>query len=65
VFARRVMPDGSSPGEPRRIAGTFANPASSPAVASDGAGKALVAYEKHPATGDVPIRIGVCMMGAR
>lgn len=65
VFARRVMPDGSSPAEPRRIAGTFANPASSPSVASDGAGRALVAYEKHPATGDVPIRIGVCIMGAR
>ena len=38
------------------------SPAAEPAAASDGAGSTLVAYEKHPEKGDVPIKIGFRML---
>lgn len=40
------------------VSGSMDEPAICAAVASDGAGTGLVAYEKHPAKSDVPIRIG-------
>jgi hypothetical protein len=39
-----------------------APPAANAAVASDGAGTSLIAYEKHPETGDTPIKIGFRML---
>ncbi len=47
------------------LSGTFAGPAAEPAAASDGAGTALIAYEKHPEKGDTPIKIAFRMLGAR
>jgi hypothetical protein len=44
------------------VSGTFASPAYETAVASDGAGTTLIAYEKHPEKGDVPIKIGLRML---
>ena|GEM_PF-818724 len=40
-----------------RVAGTMAEPAIRPTVASDGKGTTLIAYEQHPAKGDIPIQI--------
>lgn len=62
VFAARIRPQGSPPGPAIRLAGKLEAPASAAAVASDGAGVSLVAYEKHPERGDVPIRIGYRMV---
>ena len=56
VFTTRVSSDGT-PGAPVHVAGTAGTPAIKPAVASDGAGVTLIAYEKHPSKGDVPIKI--------
>jgi len=64
VFAARVSPDGKPLGEATRISGALAGPASEATVASDGAGTTLIAYEKHPETGDVPIRIGFRLLCA-
>lgn len=44
------------------VSGDGTSPAIKPTVASDGAGVALIAYEKHPATGDVPIKVGYRIM---
>jgi hypothetical protein len=59
TFSARVSTEGKLLGEARRLAGTKAGPAANVCVASDGAGNALVAYEQHPASGDVPIQIEV------
>lgn len=61
VFAARV----SAAGEPsagQLVSGTGTSPAIKPAVASDGAGTTLIAYEKHPEKADVPITIGFRML---
>ena len=60
VFAARVTAEGEA-GAKTRLSGDFDSPAIKPAVASDGAGTTLIAYEKHPASEDVPIRIGFRM----
>lgn len=68
IHAARVGPAGEcSPafrvaGEGKNREGEGNSPAIKPCVASDGAGTALIAYEKHPATGDVPIKIGFRML---
>ena len=65
VYASRLSQSGAvlgTPGSPSLVAGSFQNPAQHPAVASDGAGSSLIAYERHPSSGDVPIAIGVRML---
>jgi hypothetical protein len=57
VFATRVSSEGQT-AETLHVAGTAESPAIKPAVASDGAGTTLIAYEQHPAASDVPIHIG-------
>jgi hypothetical protein len=46
------------PGQPTLISGTMESPAHRSVAATDGDGATLIAYEKHPETGDVPIKIG-------
>ncbi len=64
VFVQRVGADGNNKGEAEKVAGSFASPASSPAVASDGSGTSLIAYEKHPDRPDVPIKIAFRLLRA-
>ncbi len=45
-----------------RAAGKPEPPAMNACVASDGKGTTLIAYEKHPKTGDVPIKIAFRML---
>ena len=65
VFLRRVSRGGRPQGANTPVAGEKGSPAYHPAVASDGAGRSLVAYERHPRTGDVPIRIAFRLLRAR
>ncbi len=65
VCVARISESGQVQGGVQKLSGTLASPASQPAVASDGAGTSLIAYEKHPATGDVPIRIALRVLSAR
>jgi hypothetical protein len=58
VFLRRIGADGKGLGDDQRIAGEQGSPAFRPAVASNGKGTTLVAYERHPKTTDVTIKIG-------
>ena len=62
VFLRRVSAAGEPLDKNTPVAGEFASPAFRPTVASDGAGTTLVAYERHPKTGDVPIKIAFRML---
>ncbi|MBA4387991.1 MAG: hypothetical protein C0404_08415 [Verrucomicrobia bacterium] len=64
VFVARVSPAGE-PSTSQPISGSGTSPAIKPAVASDGAGLTLIAYEKHPATGDVPIKIGFVTLAGK
>jgi len=57
VLLRRVSAAGEPQGQDTPVAGDFASPAYRPAIATDGAGATLIAYERHPKTGDVPIKI--------
>jgi hypothetical protein len=50
------------PGRPTLVSGTMESPAQRTAMATDGEGTTLIAYEKHPDKGDVPIRIGFRIM---
>ncbi|MBA4387397.1 MAG: hypothetical protein C0404_05410 [Verrucomicrobia bacterium] len=65
VFASRVSAEGEPDGKPVQLSGSFESPAAKATVASDGAGATLVAYEKHPVTGDVPIKIGFRMLPSK
>lgn len=58
VFAARIAPGATPPGPALRLAGKLEAPAAEAAVAGDGAGGSLVAYEKHPERSDAPIVIG-------
>jgi hypothetical protein len=62
VLLRRISAEGKPLGADSDVAGEHASPAYHPAVASDGAGTTLIAYEKHPETGDVPIKIAFRML---
>jgi hypothetical protein len=65
VFASRLDEDGKvliPPGQPISVAGTSESPAQRAALATDGAGVTLIAYERHPEKGDVPIKIGFRML---
>jgi hypothetical protein len=61
IFCARVAKDGVAVSQ-QHVAGTVSGPAIRPAVASDGAGTTLIAYEQHPETAEIPIRIGVRML---
>ncbi len=50
---------------PLEVSGSFESPARAVAVASDGAGTTLIAYEKHPAKADVPIKIAFRVLRAK
>jgi hypothetical protein len=63
VRAIRMKQDATAVGSQVVVSGTFKSPAKAPAVAADGAGGVLVVYEKHPATGDVPITPVVRILG--
>jgi hypothetical protein len=61
LYASRLDENGKlliPAGQPILVSGTSENPAQRPALATDGAGTTLIAYEKHPEKGDVPIKIG-------
>jgi hypothetical protein len=63
VFASRYGPEGGAALGVEQVSGTLQSPAARPCVAA-GAGTTLVAYEKHPATADVPIKIGFRLLRA-
>jgi len=65
VFTVRVSESGEMIGQPQVVSGTFESPARAAALASDGAGTSLIAYEKHPEKADVPIKIGFRMLTAK
>lgn len=64
VLVSRVGTDGKLIGAPLVVSDVQKVPATNPGVASDGAGKTLIAYEKHPETGDQPIKIVFRMLSA-
>ena len=65
VLASRISPAGEPAGEVLAVAGIQPAPACYAAVASDGKGTALIAYEKHPEKADTPIKIGYRMLRAK
>ena len=68
VFLRRFSAEGKALSEEEeQIAGAPDTPAYRPAVASDGVGTTLVAYERHPQTEDMdaPIFIGFRILKRR
>jgi hypothetical protein len=62
VLVSRILPDGKLAGPVQAVAGEWKSPASNVCVASDGAGATLIAYQKEPETGDVPIKIAFRLM---
>lgn len=62
VSLRRISADGKPLDADMDVAGEADSPAYHPTAASDGAGTTLIAYERHPKTGDVPIKIGFRML---
>jgi len=65
VFLRRVSKDGKPLDKETLVAGERGSPACHSAVASDGAGTTLIAYERHPKTGAVPIKIAFRLLRAK
>jgi hypothetical protein len=65
VLCSRVSEAGEPVGAAQTLSGSPESPAAEPAAASDGAGVTLVAYEKHPEKGDVPIKIGFRVLTAK
>ena len=65
VRAIRVSQEGKPAGPEHVLAGSFASPAKAAALATDGKGATLIAYEKHPETGTVPIKTAFRILGAR
>ncbi|MBA4387902.1 MAG: hypothetical protein C0404_07965 [Verrucomicrobia bacterium] len=62
IMMRRVSATGEPDAVDVIVAGEPDSPAICPAVASDGAGTTVVVYERHPKTGDTPIKIAVRVM---
>ncbi len=62
VYLQYVNPDGNK-GTLVKVGGSLDSPLSEPAVASDGRGRVLVVYERHPRDGRNPIRIGCRLVG--
>jgi hypothetical protein len=65
IMVSRIGPDRNLTGAPQFVSGTPESPATFPAVASGGTGTTLIAYEKHPERGDVPIKMGVRVLTAK
>jgi len=65
VWAARISPAGKPAGAVHAVSGSFKSPAREASVASDGTGTTLIAYEKHPETGDVPIKIGFRILSVK
>jgi hypothetical protein len=65
VLCVRVSESGDLAGAAQTVSGTAASPAAEPAAAGDGAGSALIAFERHPEKGDVPIKIAFRVLTAR
>lgn len=59
VYLRSFGEDGTPQGNDAAVVDDPESPAWRPAVASDGAGLTVIAYEKHPKATDNPIRIGI------
>ncbi|MCX7806793.1 MAG: hypothetical protein N3A38_16640 [Planctomycetota bacterium] len=57
VFYRTFGADGAPLGADAHLAGTPESPAWRPAAASDGAGRTLIVYERHPEKTDAPVSI--------
>jgi hypothetical protein len=57
LFVRTFGSDGTPLSTDKLMVDDPASPACWPAVASDGAGTTVIAYERHPASGDIPIKI--------
>lgn len=64
VLACRVSPDGKVPGQELVLSDDEKSPAANVCIASDGSGRSLIAFERHPLTGDVPIQIAFRMLTA-
>ncbi len=64
VLMRCFGPDGKPLGNDEPIVDDPESPAYRPALASDGAGTTVMAYERHPRTADAPIRIGLRVIRA-
>lgn len=62
VSATTISVDGQPSDKVLDVAGTKESPACGAAVASDRSGLTMIAYERHPASGDVPIKVGVRML---
>ncbi len=65
VFLARISQSGEAIGPVRSMGGTFETPTSKPVVASDGKGTTFIAYERHPKTADVPIKIAFRVLRAK
>jgi len=65
VYASRIAKDGKVLEEKIDLGGSFESPIRLPALASDGKGTTLVAYERHPKTADVPIKIAFRLLRAK
>lgn len=65
ALVSRILPDGKLAGPALVVSSVKKNPASNVCVASDGSGVTLVAYEKHPEAGDIPIKIAFRMLTAK
>jgi hypothetical protein len=64
VLVSRVGTDGKLIGAPLVVSDVPKVPATNPGVTSDGAGRSLIAYEKHPESGDAPIQVVFRMLNA-
>lgn len=64
VLACRVSVDGKVLGGELVLSDEEKSPAANVCVASDGAGRSLIAFERHPETGDVPIKIATRLLAA-
>lgn len=65
VLAARISPTGELAGAVHAVSGELKSPAREAAVAADGTGTTLIAYEKHPETANMPIWIGFRMLSAK
>ena len=63
--ATHLSAEGKPSGLVLDVSGTPESPARAAAVASDGAGTTLIAYEKHPEKADTPIKIGFRILTAK
>lgn len=64
VLASRISSEGNLIGPALVVSDVPKVPSTNPCVSSDGAGTTLIAYEKQPETGDVPIKIAFRMLTA-